>query len=221
MILRYAQDVVAELSGPAQVRASEAPQDRESPNEAELVRGVVARESWAANALYDLLYPTVARSLQRILHHVGPDYEDLVQVTFERILRALPAQGTGGILNLRAWASGVATHVALDALRSRVRERKHFRPEEGSELASLEIAGSPNAERQLEARRRLAVVQEVLASMKHDLAQAVLLHDLVGHDLQESAALTQVTLAAAQSRLVRGRKELLRRVQLRTTRGHK
>jgi DNA-directed RNA polymerase specialized sigma24 family protein len=36
------------------------------------------------------------------------------------------------------------------------------------------------------------------------------LHDLLGHELAEIAQFTGVTAAAAPSRLVRGRKELLR-----------
>jgi RNA polymerase sigma-70 factor (ECF subfamily) len=51
-----------------------------------------------------------------------------------------------------------------------------------------------------------------LVSMKEEHAQAVFLHDVLGHDLAEIALMTNVTVAAAQSRLVRGRKELYRRM---------
>jgi RNA polymerase sigma-70 factor (ECF subfamily) len=39
-------------------------------------------------------------------------------------------------------------------------------------------------------------------------AQTVLLHEGMGYELSEIAVLTGVSIAAAQSRLVRGRKEL-------------
>ena len=194
----------------------------ESLNEAELLRAVRAGDRRSAIALYDLLYPSVARSLQRILHRAGSDYDDLVQITFERIMRAIVEPKGEGVINLCAWASGVATHVALDALRSRIRERGLFRADDpASGHSILELAGSANAERDLEARRQLQIVQEVLGRMKEAFATTVVLHDMLGHDLAETAALTNVSVAAAQSRLVRGRKELLRRVEQRSNKGTK
>jgi RNA polymerase sigma-70 factor (ECF subfamily) len=189
-----------------------------APTEADLVRGIVDGERWAADALYELLYPTVARSLQRILHEPGPDYEDLVQATFERIILGLVKHRAESVLSLNAWASGVASHLALDSLRSRIRQRRLFRAD-GSEVnGSIDVAAASAGERHVDARRQLAVVCAVLADMKPKLAEAVVLHDLVGHDLAEIAAMTHVSMTAAQSRLVRGRKELLRRVQLRLDR---
>ena len=188
-------------------------------DQAGLVRAVLAGERWAADALYELLYPSIARSLQRILQRPSHDYDDLVQTTFERIIRALIDERGEQVLNLCAWASGVATHVGLDALRSRVRERGLFRSEHVGGSSVLELVGSGTTEGQLEARRELAIVQEVLSRMKPPLAETVVLHDMLGHDLAETAALTHVTVAAAQSRLVRGRKELLRRVEQRFSRG--
>jgi RNA polymerase sigma factor (sigma-70 family) len=193
--------------------------DPNPPTEADLVRGIADGERWAADALYDLLYPTVARSLQRVLHDAGPDYEDLVQTTFERIVRSLIENLGESVLSLRAWASGVASHVALDALRSKARERRLFRSGETEMPGSVDIAVVPAGERQVDARCQLAVVRAVLADMKPALAETVVLHDLIGHDLAEIAVLTRVSSAAAQSRLVRGRKELLRRVQRRLDRG--
>ena len=57
----------------------------------------------------------------------------------------------------------------------------------------------------------------ILGRMRPKHAEAVLLHDVLGHDLAEIAVMTGASAAAAQSRLVRGRKELLRRAK--TTKG--
>ena len=187
----------------------------EEPSEAELLHGLVKGERWAADAIYQTLYPVVARSLQRILPDARFDYEDLVQTSFERIVTVLLSESTRDVLSLKAWASGVAAHVALDSLRKRARDRRFIRGDRPGSPPVLELARAPNAELHVEARDQLAIVRDVLGSMKAELAETVLLHDMVGHDLRETAALTRVSISAAQSRLVRGRQELLRRVRAR------
>jgi DNA-directed RNA polymerase specialized sigma24 family protein len=47
--------------------------------------------------------------------------------------------------------------------------------------------------------------------MNPDHVRAVVLYDVLGHSLAEMAAVLDISEAAAQSRLSRGRKELLRR----------
>jgi len=187
----------------------------EERSEAELLRALVRGERRAADMLYEMLYPAVAGSLQRILPDARSDYEDLVQTTFERIMTTLLGEGAHGVLSLRAWASGIAAHVALDSLRRRVRERKWIGKDVPGSPPMLELARARNSEQHIEARDQLAIVRDVLGSMKAELAETVVLHDMVGHDLRETAAATRASVGAAQSRLVRGRKELLRRVHLR------
>ena len=48
--------------------------------------------------------------------------------------------------------------------------------------------------------------------MKPEHAETVFLHDVLGHQLAEVALIMRVSVAAATSRLVRGRRELYRRV---------
>ena len=59
-----------------------------------ILAGVQAGERWAHAALYDQLYPVVARTLEKILRDSSGDYEDLVQVSFERIVRTLIGAGS-------------------------------------------------------------------------------------------------------------------------------
>src|SRR4051812_105648 len=91
-----------------------------------ILAGVAAGGRWGPAALYDQLYPVVARTLEKILRDSSGDYEDLVQVSFERIVRALIEERRPAVVNLSAWASSIAAHVALDALRRRARERRLF-----------------------------------------------------------------------------------------------
>jgi RNA polymerase sigma factor (sigma-70 family) len=181
----------------------------------ELLRGVVRGELGAHVALYDALLPAVISALQRILRDPARDYEDLVQTTFERIVRALVRPRSRPAENLSAWAAGIAAHVALDAIRARVRERKVFSADvaERGALGSAGAVAGPDVEERMEARRQLLSVQGHLARMKPDRAQILLLHDVLGHDLEETSAITGVSVAAAQKRLWRARQEFLRRAQ--------
>ena len=86
-----------------------------------MLAGVVAGERWAHAALYESLYPVVARTLQKILRDSSGDYEDLVQVSFERIVRTLTGERRLQVVSLSAWAGSIAAHVALDP-------KRHDRP---------------------------------------------------------------------------------------------
>ena len=188
------------------------------PTTEAMLAGVVAGERWAHAALYDLLYPVVARTLQKILRDTSGDYEDLVQVSFERIVRTLTGERRVAVQNLAGWAGSIAAHVALDALRGRTRERRLF--ERSSATAPrIESVPAPNLEQQLEARQKLEWLQKTLARMNADQAQTLLLHDVLGHGLAEVAQLMGVTEAAAQRRLSRGHQELVRRAALRGSKG--
>ena len=184
-------------------------------SQAEVLRGAVEGEPWAYAALYDALYPFVACALQKILQRT-PDYEDLVQASFELIVRTLRRPRREPIENLAAWASTIAARVALDALRARIRERRLF----SGDLQPARVLGQmcgagPSLQDQLDARSELLWLQETLGGMNAEQAEAILLHDVLGHDLSEIAKLTGVSEAAAQKRLSRGHLELKRRAKAR------
>jgi RNA polymerase sigma-70 factor (ECF subfamily) len=180
-----------------------------------ILAGVVGGERWAHAALYDQLYPVVTRTLEKILRDSAGDYEDLVQVSFERIVRTLISERRLAVVNLSAWASSIAAHVALDALRGRARDRRLF--ERGKLGTSpVERVAGPSLERQLEARQKLEWLQHTLGRMNADQARTVVLHDVLGHGLSEIASIMGVTIAAAQRRLSRGHQELLRQAARRS-----
>jgi RNA polymerase sigma-70 factor (ECF subfamily) len=203
----------ARLSDIADALPQRAAEDSDPRTHADILRGVAARDPRAHAALYDALSPIVVRTLQKILRDPGADYDDLVQTTFERIVRKLAKEGTSSVSHLAAWGAGVAAHVALDALRVRIRERRIFHRDDASRPAVADSAVAPSLERQLEARRRLEWVQGALARMNEHQAHTLLLHDVLGHDLAETAEITGVSVAAAQKRLSRARQDLLRRAK--------
>ncbi|MBN1605903.1 MAG: RNA polymerase sigma factor [Polyangiaceae bacterium] len=190
-----------------------APAGTRPPSDADILTGLESREHWAAAALYDRIHSVVERTLTRVLQQRGADFEDLVQDTFERIVRTLLERRFAAGCSLTTWAAAIATNVAIDALRARIRRRRIFALDP-VDAADGQAGSCHGADDRLEARAEIARLQIVLGSMRPDRAQAVFMHDLLGHNLAELAAIAGVTVAAAQSRLVRGRAEFLRKARL-------
>ena len=180
--------------------------------DAELIEALQRGEDWAATALYDRVQGPVVRTLARLLRQrQSAELEDLTQTTFERMIRFLTQRSLGGSCNLPGWSRAVATNVAIDFLRRDVSERRLFVPSESC-VEELRATDAP-AEASLDSRTSLRRVQTIIAAMSPKYAETVVLHDVLGHDLAEIADMMGVTVAATQSRLVRGRKDLLRRAQ--------
>jgi DNA-directed RNA polymerase specialized sigma24 family protein len=78
----------------------------------------------------------------------------------------------------------------------------------GDLLENRDARGLKNLEGQTMARSELADLREALLRLNPSRASAVFLHDVLGHELAEIAVMEGVTVAAAQSRLVRGRSDL-------------
>jgi RNA polymerase sigma-70 factor, ECF subfamily len=180
-----------------------------SQEDEELVHALRRGEPGAAEALYRRLYPAVSRTLWRILQATTPDHDDLIQVTFERVIRTLLDGRFAGACSLTTWASSIASHAALDSLRSRARERRLFVDQES--VSGWEGSWVSDGERSIHARSEVKELQGILARMNPQHVRAVILYDVLGHSLAEMAQVLGISEAAAQSRLSRGRKELLRR----------
>jgi RNA polymerase sigma-70 factor, ECF subfamily len=178
--------------------------------DSELIAGLLEGEPWAAELMYVRLSPIIERTLRRVFPTPRADHDDLVQSAFENVLRSVMERRFAAGCSLSTWASIIASRVAIDALRSRVRERVIFRDGMASSPDLLAAPEPVPLERQLEARSELQRLENLLGGMKPEQSLTVVLHDLLGHELAEIAQFTGVTAAAAQSRLVRGRKELLR-----------
>jgi RNA polymerase sigma-70 factor (ECF subfamily) len=177
-----------------------------------LVSGIARGDRSLAGELCQRLLPVVDSTLFRVLGGREPHHDDLLQAAFEQIVGSLYAGKFLGRSSLTTWASAVTCNVALQAIRRRRTERRflEFSPSAGDD--TFPRASSDDPERDVAARRELELVRRQLGSMSRKLAETLLLHDVLGCDLNETAATLRVSVAAAQSRLVRGRKELLRRL---------
>ncbi|KYF84273.1 RNA polymerase subunit sigma [Sorangium cellulosum] len=157
--------------------------------------------------LYEHLLPVVDRTLYRILGCREQDHADLVQGAFEQIVSTLTKRRFAGECSLAGWASVIACHVGLSALRARRRERRVIDRTPAPEAGPEPPARSADPEREVSAQRDIEALRRHLAAMDGDRATALLLH-VMGYSLNEIADLTGVSAAAAQSRLSRGRREL-------------
>jgi RNA polymerase sigma-70 factor, ECF subfamily len=178
----------------------------------ELFDGIARGDERIAAEVYRRLLPAVEATLYRVLGRREPEHEDLVQSSFEQIIVTLSERRYAQACSLKTWASTITAHVALKTLRSRYRQRKLFNlsvePADLTEHAS----GDEDVERNVVLQREVERLRAHLSEISPDQAEAVLLHDLMGHALAEIATITGVSIAAAQSRLVRGRKELSARL---------
>jgi RNA polymerase sigma-70 factor (ECF subfamily) len=183
---------------------------RTEPTDEEIVEAVVRGDTSISDLLYVRLVDTVDVTLYRIFGRREADHEDWVQRAFEQIVLTLSSRSYAGACSLRTWASAVTSRVAFNTLRSRKNERRVIAHgvDSSSDVAANGHGGGRDAEREVAARAELARLRDVLATLKPRHAEAVFLHDVLGHDLAEIAVLEGVTVAAAQSRLVRGRREL-------------
>lgn len=194
---------------PSPSMQSPPPRSRPSRSEADLLHALRGGDARVAGELYDHLRPSIDYALRRVLHHRYRDFDDLVQLTFERILRALAEDRYEGRSTLRTWASAIATHVALDALRSGSREARRFVPLEELPPHAVRPRADVGVEAQIELRR----VQGILSRMKPDLAETLVLFEVLGHPVEEIAGLRGASVSATQARLHRARLELKRRSQ--------
>jgi RNA polymerase sigma-70 factor (ECF subfamily) len=180
--------------------------------DAEVLEAFKTGDRRAAGLVYDHLIGVVDSTLYRVVGRRESDHDDLVQTAFEQIIVTLTRQTFAGGCSLVGWAASIACHVGLNAIRSRTRARRVFAPDAQGVSAVDERAGSDDVEATVAARRELERLREALAQMDSGRATTVVVHDVAGLSLTETARLQGVSVAAAQSRLVRGRRELKERL---------
>ncbi|MEZ4225782.1 MAG: RNA polymerase sigma factor [Polyangiaceae bacterium] len=205
-------------SRPSHLRAVPAASEvvREEPLADEaIISAVIRGDTSVAGALFDRCSGVIDATLYRVIGKRESDHEDLVQQSFEQIVKTLANRRFAGACSLKTWASSIASNVALNALRSRRRERTLF----DRSAVDADLASGESPERNAAARREIQILREELGQMNRTRAEALLLHDVLGHDLAEISAMTGTSVAAAQSRLVRGRKELQERLRRRGCHG--
>jgi RNA polymerase sigma-70 factor (ECF subfamily) len=123
------------------------------------------------------------------------DADDLMQETFERVLKAL--HGYRGDGPARSWVLSIARRVCVDATRRAVRSRRL------QERVEAHAAIDPHWD------RSWYEVLELLADLEPDRREAFALTQLVGLTYEEAADVVGCPIGTIRSRVARARKDLL------------
>jgi RNA polymerase sigma-70 factor (ECF subfamily) len=186
------------------VRPDDSGQHAQAPglDDAELLASVLNGDAEAADAFFDRLRPRIEMTVRRLLGAHDPDREDCVQTSFMEVIRALP--NYRGECSLGHWASQIAARVVYKHIRHRKVHRRVF----GEDIDVADRSDAVDSQRRAVASNLVHRVRVKLSTLDPDRTYTFMLHDVLGFDLREIAHITEVSVAAAQKRLVRGRREV-------------
>lgn len=172
-------------------------------DDSSLIEAVAAGDTSRAVVLYDRLRPVVSRTIRRLAPR-SAEHEDLVQQAFMELVISL--RGRPQVRSLDAWASTIAARTVYQKLRrSKLEERfAALAPDEGDAPEGVSAPGDGPLTTALR-RQALRQVASLLAGLNQSRVQVFVLHDVHGFELKEIAEILGISVANAQSRLVRGR----------------
>jgi RNA polymerase sigma-70 factor (ECF subfamily) len=177
-------------------------------DDSELLAAVRRGDPSAATSLHDRLRPQVDRVVRRLLGARDPDLGDVAQLAMIAIVDKIETYR--GESSLDSWTSAVAAHMVYKHIRRRKTERRLFGALDADLLAATRSPSRTGRDVML--REIIARVLVHLDAIEESKAWTFVLHDVCGYDLREIAKITGVSASAAQTRLVRGRREVHERI---------
>jgi RNA polymerase sigma-70 factor, ECF subfamily len=160
----------------------------------DLTRGLIAARDGDRHALVTAIRESQAdvwRYCAWLVDRSAAD--DLVQDTYLRMLRALPAyraEASG-----RAWLLAIARRTCADALRRRVRRRRLH------DQVPRAVAETPDSSRQV-------ALELLIDDLDPDRREAFVLTQLIGCSYEEAAVASGVPIGTVRSRVARARGDL-------------
>jgi RNA polymerase sigma-70 factor (ECF subfamily) len=179
-----------------------------SLDDSELLLALRASDPTAATALHDRVRPQVDRTVRRLLGASDVDREDVAQLAMIELVTTIDRYRAD--CSLDTWTSTIAARVVYKHIRRRKTERRIFGALDADLLAATRSTSRPGREATLRGATRRVLAH--LDAMDESKAWAFVLHDVYGYDLREIAEITDVSVTAAQTRLVRGRREVHERI---------
>jgi RNA polymerase sigma-70 factor (ECF subfamily) len=156
------------------------------------------------------------RSVVAAVLRLGRDHPDVDDCTHEALRRAI--EGRARLRDgepLRPWITGIARHVALDALRAQRRARDRAVPsaqpgraERSPEPLDDVADGGPSAFDRLAHTERRQAVARALASLPEGQRRALTMFHIEGLQYQEIAARLGVPLGTVATWVMRARKSV-------------
>jgi RNA polymerase sigma-70 factor (ECF subfamily) len=177
-------------------------------DDSELLLALRAGDPTAATALHDRVRPQVDRTVRRLLGPGDVDREDVAQLAMIELVTTIDRYRAD--CSLDTWTSTITARVVYKHIRRRRTERRIFGALDADLLAASRSASRPGREVTLRSATRRVLAH--LDAMDDGKAWAFVLHDVYGYDLREISEITDVSVTAAQTRLVRGRREIHERI---------
>jgi RNA polymerase sigma-70 factor (ECF subfamily) len=177
------------------------------PDDSQLLGAVRSGDKSAAAAFYDRVRPQIDRTLMRLFGKRDTDHEDLRQLALIELVYTL--HRFRGECSLDSWVGTITGHIVFKHLRRRQTEARLFGVLDREDLLPPSVHGTA---REPIVRNLMRRASTHLEAMQPDKSWAFVLHDILGYDLKELAQIMRVSVSAAQTRLVRGRRELHARI---------
>jgi len=170
-----------------------------SMNEAGLLAAAKNGETVALDTLYQVHAERLFRTVRRITRD-REDAEDAVQDSFLRAflhLKSFDERST-----FYTWLTRIGVNSALMILRQKRNSRGLSAYGPGAAEAPWDVPDSaPNPEARCAERERERFLRDALAGLRPRVRRTLMFHTLEDHSLQETAALTGISVSATKSRV--------------------
>jgi RNA polymerase sigma-70 factor (ECF subfamily) len=165
--------------------------------------GLLAAAKNGETAALDTLYRAHAEKLFRTVHRITRNREDAEDAVQDSLLRAfLHLKSFDGRSTFFTWLTRIGVNSALMILRKKRNRRGISAHCPGVDETPWEVPDSAsNPEMRCAERERESFLHDALAGLRPGTRRTLVFHTLQDHSLQETAALTGISVSATKSRV--------------------
>lgn len=183
----------------------------EQSSDLDLARRVAARDVTAMRLVMSSNNQRLFRVIWSILRHV-PDCEDALQETYLNAFAHI--SGFAGRSSLSTWLTRIAINCAIERKRENARRQRELQEAQVASLAEFRerafggeaFAHSP--EGTLVHRELSETIEAAIARLPEDFRMVLVLRDIEGVSLAETAEILQIPIATVKTRAFRARRLL-------------